>query len=107
MFSNRSAVNPRFAPREVLLALSSGAGATLALGAGTGDAGVPDRQMPLDGRAFLIRIDFAQARVAREAVIRITGDERRPYWLLSWQRQSHSERTSSLWKANSVEFDVI
>ena len=94
VFSNRSTVDPRFAPREVRLALSGGAGALEAPGAANNDGGVLDRQMPLDGRAFLIRIDFAvgQARVAREAVIRITGDERQPYWLLSWQRQSHSER---------------
>ena len=94
MFSNRSAVDPRFAPREALLALSSGAGALQAPEAANNDADVLDRPMPLDGRAFLIRIDFAlgQARVVRKAVIRITGDERRPYWLLSWQRQSHSAR---------------
>jgi general secretion pathway protein K len=88
VFSNRSAVDPRFAPREVLLALSGGAGATLPTGAGSRDAGVLDLQMPLEGRAFLIRIDFAvgQAQISREAVIRITGDEKMPYWLLSWHR---------------------
>lgn len=97
VYSNRSMIDPRFAPREVLLALSGGDGARgtfPTVGQDAQGAGIIEPLLPLDGRAFKIQIDFVvgEARISREAVVRLTGDAAKPYWLLNWRSSGQSER---------------
>ena len=94
VYSNQSTIDPRFAPREVLLALLGGDGMRGALPAAGQDVGVIEPLVSLDGRAFKVQIDFTlgEANVSRQAVIRLTGDPEKPYWLLSWRQSRPFER---------------
>lgn len=102
VFSGRPSFDPRVAPRQSLLALPGmdAAKADLLLAARTGGTGSPipagqrvpagiiDPAIPLAGRAFSIRASVhldGGSEVVRTAVVRFTGDERRPFWILDWR----------------------
>jgi len=106
IYSQRPSINVDTAPREALMALPtfdaenadayvkvrSGVflDSSAAIGAGgTDSSGVPPRMQPLS----LVWISFSiwaepfidsLPVLAREAVIRISGDAHRPYWILWW-----------------------
>ena len=101
IYSQRPMINAATAPREALLALpgfdAEKADAVLAarsggLGAEPGaDTGAETVRLgqpsSLIGSAFSIRVelrDGAFTGLAKQAVVRITGDPRQPYWVLWW-----------------------
>lgn len=51
--------------------------------------GLTDPINALKGRAFTVRAELAMPNgvVVRETAVRLTGDARRPYWVLNWVRQ--------------------
>ena len=57
-------------------------------------AGTVDPSLSLNGRAFRIGIAFmlGKTRILREAVVRLTGDPSKPYWLLCWRTPTELER---------------
>ena len=57
-------------------------------------AGTVDPSLSLNGRAFRIGIEFmlGKTRILREAVVRLTGDPSKPYWLLCWRTPTELER---------------
>ncbi len=91
VYSGRQFVDPQFAPREALLALpgmtASAVSALIAGRANQARAGMIDPTIPLSGRAFSIRTEFASPGgvLVREAVIRLTDHPLQPYWMLSWR----------------------
>jgi general secretion pathway protein K len=92
VYSGNPSVDPKLAPREVLLTLP---GATpeqvdAALqarsrpGALTNAVAVP---ASLRGRAFTIRASFRKLErtITGEAIVRLSENPAQPYWLLSWR----------------------
>jgi general secretion pathway protein K len=102
IYSQRPMINPTTAPREALLALpsfdaekvetvlvarSGGEDASSAEDTGQ-NASVLDQPRSLFGLAFAIRVRILDREFlgySTEAVIRITGDPREPYWVMSWR----------------------
>lgn len=86
IFSGKQFIDPQVAPREALLALPTmdDAKVSAALAARTGPA--PLSQLPVAGRAFAIRavVDKRGRTARRDAVIRMTDDPGKPFWVLSW-----------------------
>lgn len=87
VYSGRPSIDPQVAPREALLALP-----------GMDEAKAADRiaaragqnvlsELAPDGRAFAVsaRIERADKVFGRAAVIRMTNDPARPFWILSWR----------------------
>jgi general secretion pathway protein K len=100
VYSGRPLIDPRVAPAEALLALPTmDAGKVAALiaaraGSTSGSTdgqptpnGAPEVPSQLGGRAFAIRAEFEKSSGVRmrEAVVRLTDDPLKPYWLLSWK----------------------
>lgn len=92
VYSGRQFLDPQFAPREALSALSSmnsdTVASTIAARASQGArAGIIDPAISLRGRAFTIRteIEKADGALEREVVIRLTDHALQPHWLLSWR----------------------
>lgn len=92
VYSGRPVFDPQFAPREVLSALSSlnADAVTSIMSARTGQgtrAGIIDPGLARRGRAFSIQIQFRKPESAatRDVVVRLTEDDARPYWVLSWR----------------------
>jgi general secretion pathway protein K len=94
-----SAVDPTVAPVEVLKALPAVTPDRLdailkeraKLSGNFGTVGVTGfSDVSRIGRAFAVSAEVASngARFRREAVIRLTGDPRRPYWIHHWQEAS-------------------
>jgi general secretion pathway protein K len=87
--SGRPAIDPQFAPRALLDALSGRENASAdvqnipAHSART--SGTIGANISLDGRAFAIRVTLGKAGVIREAVVRITTNPAKPYWQLNWR----------------------
>jgi general secretion pathway protein K len=103
VYSGHPFIDPQVAPPEALLAIpgmDAGKVASI-ISARTQQAyggnnalaasadGLADPINALKGRAFTIRAELAMPNgiVARETAIRLTGDPRRPYWVLNWVRQ--------------------
>jgi general secretion pathway protein K len=101
VYSGRQFIDPQVAPPEALLAIpgmDAGQVASIMLARGqqaygnmiaASAVGLADPINGLKGRAFTIRAELAMPNggVARETAIRLTGDARRPYWVLNWVRQ--------------------
>jgi len=90
VYSGSQFFDPRVAPREALLALSTMDDAkvdAIILSRHDGDGPVPTTAITLAGHAFTVRIELERSNGAlvREAVIRLTDDSRNPYWFLSWK----------------------
>jgi general secretion pathway protein K len=93
VYSQRQMVDPELAPREVLLALPGltpeRADQILAERSDKqpGGSGMDDVSSSLKGRAFALRIeiDAANGKHAYQAVIRLTDDPGKLYWLLDWR----------------------
>jgi general secretion pathway protein K len=96
VYSGSQFFDQRVAPREALLALpgmdAAKVAAMLAARAQENVQGTvqPNVQMPavsLAGRAFTIRseIERPTGLQVREAVVRLTDDPARPYWVLNWK----------------------
>jgi general secretion pathway protein K len=98
VYSSRPTIDPQFAPREALLALPSATSDAVSEviaarlrqsvgGAGEVPAGVIDPMVALGGRAFSIHVEVERPNtmVTRDAVVRLTDDPGRPFWLLSWR----------------------
>jgi general secretion pathway protein K len=99
VYSQRATFDPTLAPKEALLALPGmdPEKADAFLAARTN--GDPDRQdeqfnvsdslrFDMTGKAFSIAVRAQNDRgsaVSREAVIRLTGNIQRPYWILLWR----------------------
>jgi len=87
IYSGRQFIDPQVAPREALLALPGmdEGKAAAQIAARTGPA--PLSSLPLEGRAFAIsaRIERPDRVVGRDAVIRMTEDPVKPFWVLSWK----------------------
>jgi general secretion pathway protein K len=89
VYAGHQFVDPKVAPREVLLAqpnatpdhvdsmLAARSGAAVAAAGGTS----------LGGRAFTIRVQLqtSDRNVAGEAAVRLTDNSAQPYWLLKWR----------------------
>lgn len=91
VYSARQFLDPQFAPREVLAALSGmnsdSVQSALAARASQGSrAGTIDQAISLRGRAFGIQVQIvgAETETLRQAVIRLTDDPDQAYWILSW-----------------------
>ena len=98
VYSGRQFFDPRVAPSEVLMVLptmnAETAGSLIAARSGlqpdagsTAPTGVVAPPTSAPGRAFMIcaEIQKSKGALAREAVIRLTGDLAQPYWVLSWR----------------------
>jgi general secretion pathway protein K len=92
VYSGRPLFDPQFAPREALLALpgmSPDAVATTVAARESQGArsGIMPPTIPLGGRAFTVRTEISGSgpRGPQEAVIRLTDDPLRPFWVLSWK----------------------
>ncbi len=99
VYSRRAMFDPNVAPREALQALYPNDPQKIdqILRAREGDPnavlhlgyrpGVIDSQIPLGGRAFSISAGFTIGRrtFKRYAVVELTGDDKRPYFVLAWQ----------------------
>jgi general secretion pathway protein K len=96
VYSGRQFIDPQVAPLEALLALRAlgqnvdtliaAQQAPLPTYANNGPPDMLDPMTTLRGRAFAIRAQIKTDNPKRtyDAVIRITGNPRQPYWLLSW-----------------------
>ena len=91
IYSGKQFVDPGVAPRQVLLALPAMDDSKVAnvIAARTGQFSGAATMLPTAGRAFAVamRIERPEGSVAREAVIRMTDDPARPFWILSWRRR--------------------
>jgi general secretion pathway protein K len=108
VYSGRPLIDPQVAAPEALRALAQVDQAqtdAMTASRGSQDAGNPsivgkasstqlpgvvDPSISLAGRAFSIRADITGsdgASAAVKAVIRLSGDPHRPYWVLSWEVQ--------------------
>jgi general secretion pathway protein K len=101
VYSGSQFIDPQVAPPEALLAIPGMDASQVAsiMSARTQQAygnvitassdGLADPTNALKGRAFTVRAELAMPDgvVAREMAIRLTGDARRPYWVLNWVRQ--------------------
>jgi general secretion pathway protein K len=91
VYSGRQFLDPRFAPREALLALPGTTPSAVANAVTSRErqpnGGTLEPMMSLGGRAFAIRIESPgpSGVLVREAVVRLTDDPLQPYWLLSWR----------------------
>ncbi len=100
VYSGRAAFDPRIAPKEVLLALSSANAESVedmlagrsADNAFSGDQqsappGVLDAGVTLAGRAFSITAEVVEAehQWRRQEVVRLTEDAHQPFWVLMWK----------------------
>jgi general secretion pathway protein K len=102
IYSQRSSINPWTAPREALLALPGAyqdqveailsartGGADDVPGANADRGSNLNQPESLQGLAFSIRLEITDPRSSSAdvwtEVVRITGDPRRPYWVLSWE----------------------
>lgn len=85
IYSGKSIVDPRVAVPLVQKALRG----NIAHAAASPSSGPVHATGSLNGHAFLITIGFKirNRHVLREAVIRLTGDPSKPYWLLSWRKR--------------------
>ena len=87
VYSGRPSIDPQVAPREALLALpgmdESKAADLIAARAGQNVLS----ELAPDGRAFAVsaRIERADKVFGRAAIIRMTNDPARPFWILSWK----------------------
>jgi general secretion pathway protein K len=107
VYSQRPMINMATAPREALLALptfdAEKADAVLAARSGedhpdtvadaTTNASPTIQPLSLFGLAFAIHVELLDSEFsgfAKEAVVRITGDPRQPYWVLSWRDPASS-----------------
>jgi general secretion pathway protein K len=87
VYSGRPSIDPQVAPREALLAVPTmDEGKIAALIAARAGA-PPSSALPLPGRAFAVSvaIERADRTIGREAVIRMTEDAAKPFWILSWK----------------------
>ena len=95
MYSRQPTVDPQVAPKAALVAALGGStdGADALLVArtqGIGNnrirAGILDPALGLGGRTFTIDVDIVlkKRHYKNQAVIRLTGDPKRPYWILAW-----------------------
>jgi general secretion pathway protein K len=102
VYSGRPFIDPRVAPAEALLALpamDAGKVASLIADRAASTYGQPlpggasAPSLPVTGRAFTIRAEFEKPSglPAREAVVRITDDPAKPYWVLSWRRATAAD----------------
>ena len=92
VYSGKQFIDPQVAPREALSALptmnTESIASLLAARTQGNAADSPSASASLiHGRAFSIRAEIEQASgaSAREAVVRLTGDPGKPFWLLSWK----------------------
>ena len=87
IYSAKQFLDPQVAPREALLALptmdENKVAALIAARAGQPYLS----ELPLPGRAFSVsaRIERPEKIIRQEAVIRMTDDPARPFWILSWK----------------------
>jgi general secretion pathway protein K len=101
VYSGRQFFDPQFAPREALLALPTMTADAVAniIAARTNRAvgGVIPTAIPLGGRAFSIRtkIPSSTGVAVHEAVVRLTDDARRPFWVLGWKSRSKSPASTA------------
>jgi general secretion pathway protein K len=98
VYSGKRFIDPQAAPREALLALPGmdpqaadqiirAREATNATDTQGTPSGVLDPSASFVGRAFTITSDIAVGnfKVTRRAIVRLTEDATRPYWMLMWQ----------------------
>jgi general secretion pathway protein K len=98
VYSGRPLIDPQVAPREALLALTAmdAQKADSIIAARTADSNraalsapgiAATAQLPVAGRAFTVTADIERSNgtVTRQAVIRMTEDPARPYWILAWK----------------------
>ena len=83
VYSGKPMIDPQFAPDQLMAALSGGS--AVASASTTSRTGVISPVISLDGRAFSIRVRTGQTEIVREAVVRLTTDPAKPYWMLSWR----------------------
>lgn len=101
VYSGHQFIDPQVAPPEALLAIPGmdagkvssiiSARAQQAYG-GPNAIATSDLTDPINalkGRAYTIRaeLEMPNGLIRRETAIRLTGDARRPYWVLNWVRQ--------------------
>jgi general secretion pathway protein K len=96
VYSQRSTIDPGTAPRLALRAMGQNeqaADATLA-SRSTGESANLPPTLSLGGRTFTIiaQVTLAKQIYIHRAVIRLTGDPARPYWILSWDSAPASAR---------------
>jgi general secretion pathway protein K len=98
VYSQRSTIDPGTAPRLALRAVGQNEQATEATLASRSTGGSASPSLPpalsLGGRTFTIvaQVAFAKQIYIHRAVIRLTGDPARPYWILSWDSAPASAR---------------
>jgi general secretion pathway protein K len=89
VYSGRQRIDPKFAPREALLALPNMDGIKVSRILShrvAEENGIVLSTVSLGGRAFSVTIEFrGQQSITREAIIRLTEDPNGPYWLLNWK----------------------
>lgn len=82
-------LDPQLAPKEALLALPAMTPEDVRelLTKRATTPGTLDLAIPLDGRAFAITAELPdqRGRPGREAVVRLTGDPKRPFLTLAWR----------------------
>jgi hypothetical protein len=80
-------IDPQFAPEKLLNAISGANNS--ALGAQSplpsNRSGIISPYIVLDGRTFSIRVKLGKTGAIREAVIRLSTNPAKPYWMLSWR----------------------
>ncbi len=94
IYSRRPTIDPQTAPKLALIAALGGDEQAADAAISARDAGASGRTRPgtldpgmgLGGRAFTIDVKVAldTHTYAHQAVIRLTGDPARPYWILAW-----------------------
>lgn len=90
LYSQRAAFDPQTAPALALRAMGQSAAIASAAITARGTPGqkpnLLDLSMSAGGRAFTLLIDVpdGDVRYRHRAVIRLTGDATRPYWILAW-----------------------
>ena len=87
IYSGRQFIDAAVAPREVLLALPNADGSSVDGQIASRTAETVASALPLPGRAFTVATRFHQSdrTVGHDAVIRMTDDPVKPFWILSWK----------------------
>jgi general secretion pathway protein K len=85
--SGKPMIDPQFAAERLLAAISGTNNS--ALGAQSMPpmkrSGIIGPHITLDGRTFSIRVKLGKTGTIREAVIRLSTNPAKPYWVLSWR----------------------
>jgi len=87
IYSGRPAFDATVAPREALLALPNAGSTSIDSQIASRTGETVASPLPLPGRAFAVTTRFQQSEktVGHDAVIRMTDNPAKPFWILSWK----------------------